>query len=125
MNQEKKKVQTIEQYLSIKNTDNFFDFSSGAEIPDEEIENKIIELVREMRIYCKKTAHYSISGGNTTVFAFYDVDEDRIDIQICKNMRETHLYFKEGGIIDTGGIPLHKDPSSKKWRLDHKIIWDN
>ena len=125
MEQKETKPQTIEQYLNLKNTENFFDFSNGVDISDDEIRGRIIELVREVRIYCKQPAAYSIASGNCVIRVFYDPAEERADITICKNIKEGHIYFKDDGIIDTGGIPLHKDPNSKKWILESKSIWDN
>ena len=108
--------------MDLKNTENFFDFSSGVDISESEIQGRIIELVKSARAY-NKTAVTSISSGNCKVEVFYDAVDQRAEVSISKNHREATLYFRESGIIDTGGVPLRKDPQSNKWKIDYKITY--
>jgi hypothetical protein len=122
MEEKKTRPRTIEGYMDLNHTENFFDFSSGVDISEDEIQGRIIQLIKEVRAL-NITATTSISSGNCKVEVFYDAVDQRAEVCVSKNFKEATLYFKEQGIIDTGGVPLRKDPQSKKWNIDYKIIY--
>ena len=109
----------------MNNPENFFDFSKGVDISEEEINGRIIEIIYKLRADCTKPTQYSIASGNCKVEIFYDPVEERAEICVSKNFKEATIFFREGGIVDMGRIPIKKDPTSKKWRLSHKLEWDD
>lgn len=118
------KAKTIEEYLSLKNTENFFDFSSGVDIAEDQMQDFIIALVKTVRKQ-NVTQRQAVHSGNTMIEIFYDADEQKVEILVAKNYKKAELYFVDEGIVDLGGIPLKKDLNTNRWEINYHLIWDN
>lgn len=78
--------------VEINYPENFFDFSGGTDISNEDIEAAIEEGVYEL-INVEKDDYYIWSTGNTQVLLTKNNDLNVINVTVSKNYKEDTIYL--------------------------------
>ncbi|GAA0347830.1 hypothetical protein GCM10008931_43900 [Oceanobacillus oncorhynchi subsp. oncorhynchi] len=78
--------------IEINYPDNFFNFSNGVDVSNEDIETAIEEGMREL-VDARRNDYYIWSTGNTQVLLTKNIDLNVINVTVSKNYKEDTIYL--------------------------------